>query len=233
MVLRFPLLVQTWKRRPARPSPRQFQVHARCQWPRIGSHDPRRSQKNHPGGENSKPSGERETRLYSTEADDDAFASLKLFVEKLNPFCTAFFQYPKSSVTKEDTVWYENRPLGVNKLGDMMKTISPTTSQMQWRITNLRAQKFPPSPKLHLSKAPTKWPPTSPCRRPQQVFPTAFLKLAIFKETYRSFSARRAAPMTKSDLYFQYFVLDLYILQFNFCFLSDFLFHGKLHLIQV
>lgn len=80
--------------------------------------------KNHPGGENSKPSAERETRLYSTGADDDAFASLKLFVAKLNPFCTAFFQYPKPSVTKEDTVWYENRPLGVNKLGDMMKVIS-------------------------------------------------------------------------------------------------------------
>ena len=70
--------------------------------------------KNHPGGENSKPSAERETRLYSTGEDDDAFASLKLFVAKLNPFCTAFFQYPKPSVTKEDTVWYENRPLGVN-----------------------------------------------------------------------------------------------------------------------
>ena len=39
--------------------------------------------------------------------------------------------------------------------------------------------------------------------------------------------------MTKSELHFQYSVLDLYILQFNFCFLSDFLFHGKLHLIQV
>ena len=33
--------------------------------------------KNHPGGENSKSSTERETRLYSTGEDDDAFASLK------------------------------------------------------------------------------------------------------------------------------------------------------------
>ena len=55
------------------------------------------AKKNHPGGENSKPSAE---RLYSTEADDDAFASLKLFVAKLNPFCTAFFQY--RSKTKRD-----------------------------------------------------------------------------------------------------------------------------------
>ena len=60
--------------------------------------------KNHPGGENSKPLAERETRLYGTEADDDAFTSLKLLVTKLNPSCTAFFQYPKPSVTKEDTV---------------------------------------------------------------------------------------------------------------------------------
>ena len=80
--------------------------------------------KNHPGGENSKPLAERETRLYGTGADDDAFASLNLLVTKLNPTCTAFFQYPKPSVTKEDTVWYENRPLGVNKLGNMMKIIS-------------------------------------------------------------------------------------------------------------
>jgi hypothetical protein len=53
--------------------------------------------KNHPGGENSKPSHERETRMYSTEATDDAFASLKLYVSKLNPKCTAFFQHPRSN----------------------------------------------------------------------------------------------------------------------------------------
>ena len=47
--------------------------------------------KNHPGGENSKSSAEQETRLYSTGEDDDAFASLKGFVSKLNPSCSAFF----------------------------------------------------------------------------------------------------------------------------------------------
>ena len=80
--------------------------------------------KNHPGGETSKPSAERETRLYSTGADDDAFASLKLYESKLNPSCPAFFQKPKARFTTEDIVWYENSPLGVNKLGDMMKIIS-------------------------------------------------------------------------------------------------------------
>jgi len=38
--LRFSLLVQTWKRGSARSSPRQFQVYARCQWPRVRGHDP-------------------------------------------------------------------------------------------------------------------------------------------------------------------------------------------------
>ena len=80
--------------------------------------------KNHPSSENSKPSAEQETRLYSTGADDDAFASLKCYVSKLNPSCTAFFQHPKQSVAKEDAVWYDNRPLGINKLGEMMKNIS-------------------------------------------------------------------------------------------------------------
>ena len=80
--------------------------------------------KNHPGGENSKPSAQRETRLYSTGAEDDAFASLTLLVAQLNLSCTAFFKYPKPSVAKEDNVTYENRPLGVNKLGDVMKIIS-------------------------------------------------------------------------------------------------------------
>ena len=53
-----------------------------------------------------------------------AFASLKLYVSKLNPSCPAFFQKPKARFTTEDIVWYENSPLGVNKLGDMMKIIS-------------------------------------------------------------------------------------------------------------
>ena len=64
--------------------------------------------KNHPGSENSKSSVERETRLYST-GEDDAFASRKVFVSKLNPSCSAFFEH----------FGYENRPLGVNNLGDV------------------------------------------------------------------------------------------------------------------
>lgn len=78
----------------------------------------------HPSGVNSKSSTEGETRLYSTGVHDDAFASLKFYVSKLNPCCTAFFQQPRQSVTNDDAVWYSSRPLGVNRLGEMMKTIS-------------------------------------------------------------------------------------------------------------
>lgn len=88
----------------------------------IMSHE--EATKNHPGGENSKASHEKETRLYSTDAPDDAFASLKSYVAKLNPKCTSFFQKPRSNVALHDAIWYVNRPLGVNKLGDMMKNIS-------------------------------------------------------------------------------------------------------------
>ena len=49
---------------------------------------------NHQGGENSKPSNEKETRLYSTGSSSDAYACLQLYSEKLNPSCDAFFQRP-------------------------------------------------------------------------------------------------------------------------------------------
>ena len=80
--------------------------------------------KNHPGGETDKESSERETRLYSTGKPDDAFASVKQYVSKLNPLCNAFFQRPRPRIRSEDPVWYENKPLGVNSLGNMMKSIS-------------------------------------------------------------------------------------------------------------
>ena len=47
--------------------------------------------KNHPGGETDKQSSERETWLCSTGKPDDAFASVKQYVSKLNPLCNAFF----------------------------------------------------------------------------------------------------------------------------------------------
>ena len=80
--------------------------------------------KNHQGGKNSKPSNEKETRLYSTGSSSDAYACLQLYSEKLNPSCDAFSQRPRANFQSSDAVWYENKPLGVNYLARMMKCIS-------------------------------------------------------------------------------------------------------------
>jgi hypothetical protein len=46
-------------------------------------------------------------------------------MSKLNTKCSAFFQRPKSKICNdEDEVWYENKPLGVHKIDNMMKGIS-------------------------------------------------------------------------------------------------------------
>ena len=102
----FSLLVKTWNsegQRDLRRDSFKFTHDANGRDYAAMTHE--EATKNHPGGENSKPSAERETRLYSTGADDDAFASLKLYVEKLNPSCSAFFQYPKPSLKEEDAIW--------------------------------------------------------------------------------------------------------------------------------
>ena len=46
------------------------------------------------------------------------------FLWKLNPECEALFQFPRRNWKPSDNVWYENRPLGINKLSAMMKDIS-------------------------------------------------------------------------------------------------------------
>ena len=86
--------------------------------------------KNHPGDIDDVSSVEKEARMYSTSDDQlfDGLNCLKMYLQKLNPRCEALFQYPKRAVTKEDQVWYDNKPLGVNKLAGMMKEISKLAS---------------------------------------------------------------------------------------------------------
>ena len=86
--------------------------------------------KNHPGGIDDVSSVEKEARMYSTSDDQlfDGLNCLKMYLQKLNPRCEALFQFPKRAVTKEDQVWYDNKPLGVNKLAGMMKEISKLAS---------------------------------------------------------------------------------------------------------
>ena len=68
--------------------------------------------------------------MFLTSDDQlfDGLNCLKMYLQKLNPPCEALFQYPKRAVTQEDQVWYDNKPLGVNKLAGMMKEISKLAS---------------------------------------------------------------------------------------------------------
>ena len=80
--------------------------------------------KNHQGGISDKPSHEKQTRLYSTGQDGDSYRCLQKYISKLNPKQQAFYQRPMPNVNISDPTWYENKPLGVNKLRGMMKEIS-------------------------------------------------------------------------------------------------------------
>ena len=56
-------------------------------------------------------------RMYQTEHPNDGYNALRLYLEKLNPECSAFFQYLKRSWKRpQEGVWFENRCLGVDKL---------------------------------------------------------------------------------------------------------------------
>ena len=52
------------------------------------------------------------------DSPNDGCKAVKLYLSKLNPKSSAFFQYPS------DPVWYDSKPLGINKLDNMMKEIS-------------------------------------------------------------------------------------------------------------
>ena len=80
--------------------------------------------KNHPGGVFDVESYEKNGRMYKTNNPTDGYSALELFLSKLNPECEALFKYPKRNWRSSDKIWYENRPLGINKLSTMMKNIS-------------------------------------------------------------------------------------------------------------
>ena len=82
--------------------------------------------KNHPGGLKDKSSFEKTARMYETDSDTDGYRALSLYISKLNLKCEALFQLPRRDWNEEvvHNIWYENRPLGVNTLGSMMKEIS-------------------------------------------------------------------------------------------------------------
>jgi len=62
--------------------------------------------------------------MYKTNSPTGGYSALELFLSKLNPECEALFQYPKRNWRPSDKIWYENRPLGINKLSKIMYDIS-------------------------------------------------------------------------------------------------------------
>ena len=91
--------------------------------------------KNHQGGFPDKSSDERQTHLYSTGQDGDAFSCFRKYLDKLNPRQQAFFQKPREKFEQSDQVWFENKPLGVNKFSTIMKQISIGAGQSK-KYTN-------------------------------------------------------------------------------------------------
>ena len=87
--------------------------------------------KNHPGGLSDSSSAEKYARMYETEEANDGFKALRLYLSKLNPNCEAFFQTPRKNWSYDDSVWFEARPVGVNTLDAMMKSISEAASLSQ------------------------------------------------------------------------------------------------------
>ncbi|XP_078374382.1 uncharacterized protein LOC144657915 [Oculina patagonica] len=71
-------------------------------------------------------------RMYQTEHRNDGFNALQLYCRKLNPNCSALFQFPKRFWKRpEESVWFENRRVGTNKLGSMMKELSKAANLSQ------------------------------------------------------------------------------------------------------
>lgn len=61
--------------------------------------------KNHPVELNDVESTRKEARMYETRDQGDSYKALKLYLQRVNPKCTAFFQPPKKNSTAEDAVW--------------------------------------------------------------------------------------------------------------------------------
>lgn len=81
------------------------------------------SDKNHPGER--LVSGETEGgRMYATQYPNCPVASFRKYVSKLHPSCDRLFQRARNGIKQSDSVWYENKPLGVNTIGNKMKEIS-------------------------------------------------------------------------------------------------------------
>lgn len=62
--------------------------------------------------------------MYKTTEENNGYKAIKFNIVKMNPKNDAFFQYPKTQWNYDIEVRYNAQPISVNKLDNMMKTIS-------------------------------------------------------------------------------------------------------------
>ena len=83
--------------------------------------------KNYQGGLGDK-ADQSDPKMFSANTPNCPVMYFKKLLSVLNPKQNALFQKPKRNFLSTDEVWFENSPIGVNKLGDMMKDISVAAS---------------------------------------------------------------------------------------------------------
>ena len=81
-------------------------------------------EKNHPGAV--QDGQHKHGRMYEQHTSPNCpVSAFKLYLQKLNPKCDAFFQRPLvKKQTEENALWYANAPLGEKTLSKMMTEIS-------------------------------------------------------------------------------------------------------------
>jgi hypothetical protein len=77
--------------------------------------------KNHRGNEQEKSIG---AKLYATSTDNCPIRCIENYLSKLNPMNEYLWQRPKSKLSSETQIWYENRKCGINQVGQFMPKIS-------------------------------------------------------------------------------------------------------------
>ena len=93
------------------------------------SMDHTESNKNWQGGSSSKAWDYSDVRAYGFSLENENINIVEVYryyVGKLHPECSALFQKPKYKKwgLSEGSIWFDNIPFGVNKIGEIMKRIS-------------------------------------------------------------------------------------------------------------
>ena len=78
----------------------------------------------------------KEPRMYETRDEFCPLGSFEKYLSKLNPNCDRLLQRPKRSFRDpESKIWFENAPLGINKINSFMAKLSEAANLSQ-RYTN-------------------------------------------------------------------------------------------------